>query len=83
MVDKVVDMLEALSGKEIPSWISFDGDCIKPDDVICNLGIACDACPFNPDIDEITIDESAELPKSAVSIEEEKPVQEEQEKKTE
>jgi hypothetical protein len=31
--------------EELPKWI-IDGECFKPVDVICNLGYACDGCPY-------------------------------------
>jgi len=31
---------------DLPHWI-VNGICMKKDDVICNLGYACDGCPYN------------------------------------
>lgn len=37
-----------LEEKDLPDWIVGE-ICQKPEDVICNLGYACDGCPYNRD----------------------------------
>lgn len=41
-----------LKPHELPHWI-VNGVCEKPEKAICNLGYACDGCPYNEDIEEM------------------------------
>jgi len=45
-LQKLTDDLDELKGNSLPDFI-IDGQCDKQDEVICNLGYACDACPYN------------------------------------
>jgi hypothetical protein len=42
----ICTMIRSEPGNKLPHWI-VDGVCMKKDDVICNLGYACDGCPYN------------------------------------
>jgi hypothetical protein len=35
--------------KSQPEVFIVDGICVNFGDYICNLGYACDACPYNPE----------------------------------
>lgn len=34
--------------KQLPIWI-IEGQCFKPESVLCNLGYPCDSCPYITD----------------------------------